>query len=159
GGDNAQPQRGAAGDLAATLGDAQHAAQLAQRGGLRLRRGIYDDLAGPRGLTHVLGIEDQEDNLTLPAASAYKTPKGRQLLHRPEGALRLGGADADEDVARGQRLLQALRKLLAGGQLLCVEPVINAPGIERGQQRNAARAVRVGVADEDLVVAGHRLLL
>ena len=141
-------------------GQAERASEIIQPGVRGKMSGVYEESGVVEELWGVRGIEDEVDEqariaVALAMGARLQCAEGAGFQLYPIRALRGGGADADEDIALGDGLLDVARKILSGAQLLCVEPVVHAPGGERGQERRAGVVVLVGVADEDVSVARH----
>ncbi len=137
----------------------QSTAQFIQPGTLWLVSSIHKEVRIVEWLRFVPGIEDQVDQhariITHAMRPRLETAKCAAFQLYPVGALRGGGADADENVALGDSALDTLREVVARAELLRIKPVVHIPGIERGEQWSAARIVVMRMANEDPAVAAH----
>ena len=114
-------------------------------------------------LAYVTRIENQKDDrplLSTPGlpVALQQAAKRLKLQASPERGVRRGRADEHEDIALRQRLLHPLGDMLPCAELLSVEPVVNAPGVQRRQEGRHAGVILVDVTDEDSLVARHRVL-
>lgn len=84
-----------------------------------------------------------------------KVDECAELLIHPERALGCGSANADEDIAILDSVLDTLSKHLPSIHALSIKPVIYAPGIERREEREAAAVIVMGMACKYFAIAGH----
>src|SRR5579885_802544 len=139
------------------------AAQIIEPGALRLAGGVYEDMSVVERFRLIGGVQNQVDEGEGGSAARavllrLEAAKCAGLHLHPVGTLGGWRADAQENITVGNGTLNGQREVITGAHLLRIEPVVHAPGVQRGQQRCAPLVVVMRVANEHLPVAAHPVL-